>query len=284
MEPASFSIKGNVGLTFKKKRDSMHALTLWDIVTKMWNMYPERVVVSFSTTRNSADKSPVEDPLVIAAIQKMVEGCVKSYNIKCSVGRSVNLLLGDCYKYAIALGTSSKDTGHETIILTLPFSMKGCYRIHAEVSNHMKKDGVKEHYMLGIGLEAYIGDMDTEGYNAAIKHGICIYPFMIEHPELFSKSITSDSEMSSDGGHYVAGPSAVMRNKKRRKQKMLLKSAKPYLSGRATSAKKVLNALRLAGNKIYEEYTTTDGDEAQQQGNNTPSSQEEKAPATVPTK
>ncbi|DAF42452.1 matrix protein [Bacopa monnieri virus 2] len=262
MNPSSFSIKGHVGITFKQRRDNMAALTLWGIISKVWSLYPEKITMYFSASRSGADKTEVEDPLIATAIQKMMSGCLKMYNTKCSVGRSVSLFLGDCYKHSLSFGTTSKDTGHETIILTLPFPMKGCYTVNAEVSNYFKKDGIKEHYMMSINIEAYIGDMDQEGYTTAISQGICVYPFMLEHPEMFSDNRASDSETSSDVGNpsRPRGHSTGVMPKKK-KMRLSVRGLKPYTSGKAAGAKKVLNALRLAGNKIYEEYTTTDGED-----------------------
>ncbi|DAF42300.1 TPA_asm: M [Plectranthus aromaticus virus 1] len=270
MRPASFSVKGSISMTFRDKKEGMTSNTIWNLIVKIWEMYPERVSISFSSTRGAPDSSPVLDPLTISAIQKMIQGSICTYSKICSVGRSMNLILGECSRYTITFGTQAHDTGHETILLTLPFGMKGCYKISASVDNYIKKDKAKEFYIMMLSLDIYIGELDDKGYEDAARQGMKVYPFMIEHPEFFSMPETSDSDGASDPSEDKTGETALKKKKKirqlRPKQRF---NKRPGLSPSSAPAKKILNALRLAGNRIRAESPTSEEDEKLEESRDT---------------
>uniref|UniRef100_A0AAU7E089 Matrix protein n=1 Tax=Sambucus betanucleorhabdovirus 2 TaxID=3141830 RepID=A0AAU7E089_9RHAB len=198
MIPASFSVKGYAAITFKEAKESMDAQTIWTTLMKINKYYPEKTQLFFSTTRGSTDKTAVDDPLTSSAIFDMIKGCVETCQIKESKGSSISLLLGSCYEYKVPFGITSDDTGHKSIILTLPFPMTGCYAMSASFDGSIKRGGQREHYMVSISLDIYIGKLDEEQYHKSLAKGVQVYPFKLNHPEYYTRNESSESEFTTD--------------------------------------------------------------------------------------
>uniref|UniRef100_A0AAU6MWB5 Matrix protein n=1 Tax=Beet leaf curl betanucleorhabdovirus TaxID=3118959 RepID=A0AAU6MWB5_9RHAB len=198
MLPATFSVKGHAAITFKDSKDSMNAASIWEAIMKIHKYYPEKVLLSMSTTRGSQDKVTQNDPLVTSAIMDMIKGCVDTCQIKESRGASINLLLGNCYEYKVPFGISSDDTGHRSIILTLPFPMSGCYTMNAAFDGAIRKNKLKEYYMVDISLDIFIGQLTGDQYSSALSRGIKVYPFKLNHPEYYPKTDSSESEFTTE--------------------------------------------------------------------------------------
>uniref|UniRef100_A0AAU7E1W7 Matrix protein n=1 Tax=Sambucus betanucleorhabdovirus 5 TaxID=3141833 RepID=A0AAU7E1W7_9RHAB len=198
MIPASFSVKGYAAITFKEAKENMDSQTIWTTIMKINKYYPEKTQIYFSTTRGGQDKTTIEDPLTSSAIFDMIKGCVETCQIKESKGSSISLLLGACYEYKVPFGITSDDTGHKSIILTLPFPMTGCYAISAAFDGSIKRGGYREHYMVSIDLDIYIGKLDESQYHQSLAKGVQVYPFKLNHPEYYTRADSSESEPTTD--------------------------------------------------------------------------------------
>uniref|UniRef100_A0AAU7DYY3 Matrix protein n=1 Tax=Sambucus betanucleorhabdovirus 1 TaxID=3141829 RepID=A0AAU7DYY3_9RHAB len=198
MMPASFSVKGYAAITFKDAKEHMDAQTIWTTIMKIYKYYPERMQLYFSATRGGQDKTTVEDPLTTSAIIDMIKGCVETCQIKESKGSAISLLLGSCYEYKVPFGITSDDIGHKSIILTLPFPMAGCYAMSAAFDGVIKRGSMREHYMVSIALDIYIGRLDADQYQQSLAKGVQVYPFKLNHPEYYTKADSSESEFTTD--------------------------------------------------------------------------------------
>ncbi|UTQ50576.1 MAG: glycoprotein [Tomato betanucleorhabdovirus 1] len=198
MLPANFSVKGYAAVTFKDAKDNMSASTIWSTIMKIQKYYPKKIDLCFSSTRGGQDKTTNEDPLIASAIMNMVKGCVEACQIKESKGAAMSLLLGRCYEYKVPFGISSDDIGHKSIILTLPFPMSGCYTMSAKFDGSIKKDNKREHYMVDVSLDIYIGQLSDEQYLNSIDQGVVVYPFKLNHPEYYPRADSSESEPTTD--------------------------------------------------------------------------------------
>uniref|UniRef100_A0AAU7DZ19 Matrix protein n=1 Tax=Sambucus betanucleorhabdovirus 4 TaxID=3141832 RepID=A0AAU7DZ19_9RHAB len=198
MIPASFSVKGYAAITFKEAKENMDSSTIWTTIMKINKYYPEKTQLYFSTTRGGQDKTAIDDPLTSSAIFDMIKGCVDTCQIKESKGSSISLLLGSCYEYKVPFGITSDDTGHKSIILTLPFPMAGCYAVSAAFDGSIKRGGFREHYMVSIDLDIYIGKLDESQYHQSLAKGVQVYPFKLNHPEYYTRADSSESEFTTD--------------------------------------------------------------------------------------
>uniref|UniRef100_A0AAU7E084 Matrix protein n=1 Tax=Sambucus betanucleorhabdovirus 3 TaxID=3141831 RepID=A0AAU7E084_9RHAB len=198
MLPASFSVKGYAAITFKEAKENMDSQTIWTTIMKINKYYPEKTQIYFSTTRGGQDRTTIDDPLTASAMFDMIKGCVETCQIKESKGSSVSLLLGSCYEYKVPFGITSDDTGHKSIILTLPFPMIGCYAINAAFDGSIKRGGLREHYMVSIDLDIYIGKLDENQYQQSLAKGVQVYPFKLNHPEYYTRTDSSESEFTTD--------------------------------------------------------------------------------------
>ncbi|AZN18349.1 putative matrix protein [Zhuye pepper nucleorhabdovirus] len=234
MNPSSFSVKGVAAVTFKKKKEGMTSSKIWNLIAKVCSHYPDKVQVMYSSKRGSDDKRTVEDPLVRSAISDMIDGCIETCEVKAAVGQSMNLLLGSCYEYRVPLGTRSVDTGHETILLSLPFPMAGCYVISSNLEGSIKKDGEREHYMVSIELDIYINNIDMDKYNKLLSFGMRVYPFKLNHPSYYTNPASSDSEPATDtsegeGSDHSRSEGVLLKKRRRSPRPIIKKQRKSAL-------------------------------------------------------
>ncbi|UTQ50569.1 MAG: matrix protein [Betanucleorhabdovirus taraxi] len=199
MASCATSVKGYATVAFQTPKREMTSSKIWSIIKMILGLRPKYVELHFSANRGEANRTKLSaDDDTVCLLPDIVGGCLQAANIHASEGSSVNLLLGKCTKYTIPFGSSLKDTGHVTVMMTLPFPTEGCYQIHASFSGYLRTAShVKDHYMVEVNLEVYIKRLMSSDVEGLLSKCTPVYPFQLHHPDKFPTSDdTSDSEKS----------------------------------------------------------------------------------------
>ncbi|YP_010798379.1 matrix protein [Cardamom vein clearing nucleorhabdovirus 1] len=234
MIPSTLSVKGSANMWFNQQKDLTNPGKLWDVVSRLIKMHPEKFHINHNVQREQADANfvPCNDT-TREMILDMIGGCIITNNILVATGRSPILALGESYQYTLALGVDASDTGHTTIILVatgrspilalgesyqytlalgvdasdtghttiippLPFLMQGAYKLTGQKTGKIGRKDKKEHYTAGIKMDVYIGHLTDDEYNHHVGNGHKIFPFKIEYPKYFTKSESSESDWTSE--------------------------------------------------------------------------------------
>ncbi|QJQ80125.1 matrix protein [Sowthistle yellow vein virus] len=248
MEPATFNIKGTISLTFPSQKEGMDASKIWTLVSKIWSLYPKKIQLFFSAKRGLDKGELVSDKVTIEAIKDLISGSISTLDIHSASGSSMSLYLGACHDYRVPFGVRSSDVGHDTIIFTLPFPLEGCYTASARFDGSIKRDTAdREHYMMSIELEIYIGKVDMIRCEELIKTGYKVYPFKIMCPQYFQSAEMSESEFTTDASDEEETPEVSSYKSPRKviNNGIIKRIAKPTEKRNKMRTKTMLNKLGL---------------------------------------
>nr|CAH2618907.1 MP putative movement protein [Canadian violet rhabdovirus 2]CAI5383922.1 MP putative movement protein [Canadian violet rhabdovirus 2] len=190
------SIKGHASVSFNSPRRDMTTSKTWNIITKIFDIKPSNVLISYSAARDKKGGEEV-DTNTRGLLKEVISGCIDTVCPPVSESYQTDIYLGKCSKYTIPFGTISKDTGHLSVIMSLPFLEDGCYNMGARFKGKSgsRRTGTLSHYMVDASLELYIKLLSPGEAESEIGKGIKVYPFMLRHPEYFGPSSdTSDNE------------------------------------------------------------------------------------------
>lgn len=217
----------------------MTSRKMWNIAQNILSIFPESVKLVYTKGRGLPaveDQDITEETGTV--IRAMILGVIKRNNICMAIGTTTDLLLGKCYTYTLPFGSNNEDTGHTTIIVSLPSIMDGCYHFQAGIKGHIGSKSDKDYYNLTMIMEIYIrllADSEAKNY---IEQGIEVYPARIEHPELYPDASESETELTTDPSDEEVIPA---RNNKGKEKRLLVKSS--LKKQKKTNFKNVVNVL-----------------------------------------